>query len=119
MNFDSHVRHVLLLDSNGKPSVFIGRPGKTPLEIGETQKMFFTRAHILLKTADADDKFLGKTRTLIAEREKVTLVWFAFEKNFTVLVTAEPGFSVTRVDDLRRIVDDEYKELLTLRQVSA
>jgi hypothetical protein len=119
MRFDSHIRHVIVLDSSGKPSVFIGRPGKVPLETGETQKMFFTRADLFTKVPGVEDRFLGKTRALIAQREKVTLMWFAFDEKFTILVSAEPGFPLRRVDALRRLVHGLYAQLLALRQTSA
>jgi hypothetical protein len=118
MKLDPLVRHVLLLDSKGQPLVFIGRPGKVPLESGDTQKMFFMRANILVRTEDVEDRYLGATRTLIAEREKVTLIWFPFTRDFTVLVSTEPGFSLRKVESLRRLVVRQYPGLLKLRKAS-
>ena len=115
MSFDRSIRHVALLDSGGRPSVIVERPGKAPMTHGVMLNAFFVRSDILTKSMAVEDPFLGKTKTWITQREKITILWFTSQEG-TILVSAEPSFPLIKVDDLRRLVEGSYKELAKFRK---
>lgn len=115
LDLDPRVRHVILLDSNGRPLLFVGRPSKTPLlETEAGRKMFFTRYDILLKTARMDEQSLGKTEVLIDQRDRVILFWFVYGKDSAVIVSTEPDFELGMAAALRVRVDEVYPDLVAL-----
>jgi len=115
MRFDPSIRHVSLLDSRGRPSVMVEKPGMELMARGEMLNAFFVRSDILTKAMAVEDDILGKTKTWITQREKVTILWFT-SKEGTILVSAEPSFPLPRVDGFRRLVEGAYGELARFRR---
>lgn len=104
MNFDTRIRYVVVLDSDGTPQANVGRMGAHSLEPEVATRALFLRAMLARGMSEGGNEFHGKVKTAIIQREKITLICFLCPGK-TILISAEPDFPLRKVDALGRLVD--------------
>jgi hypothetical protein len=102
--FDKRVRYVVFLTADGKLRASFARPGITSLEPDEETSSMFMRASIAKEMGTSMNKHHGRITTAIVVREKVVLITFMLLDGI-VLISAEPGFSLGKVEGLGRLID--------------
>ncbi len=101
--FDRNIRHVSVLDKNGRILAGGMRKGVKTLEPKEEDLRLM--AHIVSESSTREtwDRYFGKTLYTIVRRENVTLMVFP-NKNRLVFLTTEPDFSLQKISEIREIL---------------
>ncbi len=99
--FDEKIRFIAVLTTEGDVVYEAFRPGVVSLEPEIDTKMIYTRAGIVFGMTGPMDKYHGRVRSVMMNREKVVLMFFNFGPK-VVLVSAEPGFE--KVGELGRLI---------------
>lgn len=108
--FSRKIRYVAVLDKNGRIISGGMRRGIKALEPKEEELRLM--AHIVNESSTREtwDVYFGKTIYTIIKRENVTLMVFPQEKRI-VFITAEPGFNIQEIPDIREILIQNMNNL--------
>jgi hypothetical protein len=104
LSFDRNIRSVVLLTSEGKMIADFGRPGTTSLEPPSETETMYMKATIAISMTAPMDKYHGRIKTAILVKEKVTVIGFNLMAKI-MLIMADPGFKLSRVDELGQLID--------------
>lgn len=102
--FDKTIRFVYLISSEGKADAVFGRPGVSSLEPEEETNRILVRAALTYSMTTSMNRHHGRLRAAILIKDKVVLVSFMLMERI-MLISAEPGFPVGRVEELGRLID--------------
>ena len=111
IKFDRRIRSVHVIDSSGKPVADADRPGLQSLEPETVTTTFFQRTAIAGMMGTAEDRFHGRTKTVIAIREKVILICYMLSGRI-MLISADPAFPLGKVRTLGELIDELNLESL-------
>jgi hypothetical protein len=100
--FDKKIRFIAILTKDGEAAGEVFRPGIVSLEPETDTKMLYTRAGIVFGMTGPMDKYHGRVRSVLVNREKVVVMFFNHDPK-VVLVSAEPGFE--KIGELGRLID--------------
>jgi len=100
--FDKKIRFIAVLTTEGDVVGAVFRPGVVSLEPENDTKMIYTRAGIVFGMTGPMDKYHGRVKSVLMNREKVVLMFFN-QGPKVVLVSAEPGFE--KIGELGRLVE--------------
>ncbi|MDG6920382.1 MAG: hypothetical protein JRN59_02490 [Nitrososphaerota archaeon] len=101
-NFDERIRFIAVLTTEGDVLDEIFRPGVISLEPESDTKMIYTKAGIALGMTSPMDKYHGRVKSVVMNREKVMVICFNRGPKI-VLVSVEPGFE--KVTELGHLVE--------------
>ncbi len=104
LSFDRNIRSVVLLTSEGKMIADVSRPGTTSLEPPSETETMYMKATIAISMTAPMDKYHGRIKTAILVKEKVTVIGFNLMAKI-MLIMADPGFKLSRVDELGQLID--------------
>lgn len=99
--FDKKIRFIAVLTTEGQVVGQIFRRGVVSLEPESETKMIYTKAGIAFGMTGPMDKYHGRVKSVVMNREKVVMIFFNYGPKI-VLVSAEPGFQ--KVDELGRLI---------------
>lgn len=100
--FDKKIRFVTVLTEEGKSVGEVFRRGVTSLEPEADTRMVYTRAGIVFGMTGPMDKYHGRVKSVLVNREKVVVMFFN-RGSKVVLVSAEPGFE--KIVELGSLID--------------
>lgn len=103
-SFDKEIRFVVLLTSDGRVTAEFGRPGVVSLEPQSEVETVYMKATIAISMSTPMDKFHGRMKTAILVKERVTIICFNMVTRI-MLISADPGFQLQKVEELGRLVD--------------
>ena len=108
LKFNRKIRYVAVLDKKGRVTTGGMRRGIKALEPKEEELRLM--AHIVSESSTREtwDTYFGKTIYTIIKREYVTLMVFPQDKRL-VFITAEPGFNIQEIPDVREILIEHMK----------
>lgn len=101
-NLDRRVRFIALLTSDGEVIGEVLRPGISSLEPESETKMVYTKAVIALGMSSPMDKYHGRVKSAVINRERVCIICYNFGPK-VVLVSTEPGFQ--KFEELGRAIE--------------
>ena len=111
LQFDNRIRTVTVIGPMGEPFASVERPGLTSLEPSSVTSRFFKRTALAGLMGGNEDRYHGRTKVVIAMREKLTLVCLMVSDRI-ILISAEPTFPLSRVGKLGELVDQLNLESL-------
>lgn len=100
-DFDKRIRFIALLTADGDIIGEVFRPGVASLEPDSETRMVYTKAIIALGMTSTMDKYHGRVKSAVMNREKVVMMMYNFGSKL-MLVSAEPGFE--KVEELGRLI---------------
>ena len=100
--FDKKIRFIAVLTMEGDVLGEVFRPGTASLEPETDTKLIYTRAGIVFGMTGPMDKYHGRVKSVLMNREKVVLMFFNQDPE-VVLVSAEPGFE--KIGELGRLIE--------------
>jgi len=101
--FDKKIRFIAVLTTEGEVLGQVFRPGVVSLEPESDTKMIYMKAGIAFGMTSPMDKYHGRVKSVVMNREKVVVMCFNHGSKI-VLVSAEPGFE--NVDELGRLIQE-------------
>ena len=104
-SFDRSIRFVVLLTSDGKPVMSVGRAGVTSLEPQSESDTVYVKASIAMNMSAPMNKYFGPLRTVVLIREKVMIICFSLAGRI-MLISADPAFQLQKVEPLGRLIDE-------------
>ena len=111
LQFDSRIRTVAIIGPIGAPVASAERPGLVSLEPSSVTAKFFKRTALAGMIGGNEDRYHGRTKLVIAMREKLTLICFMISDRI-MIVSAGPNFPLGRVKKLGELVDQLNLESL-------
>lgn len=101
-DFDKKLRFVAVLTTEGEVLGQAFRKGVVSLEPESDTKMIYTKAGIAFGMTIPMDKYHGRVKSFVMNRERVVMMCFNHGPKI-VLVSAEPGFQ--KVDELGSLLE--------------
>ena len=90
-DFDKKIRFIAVLTTEGEVIGQVFRPGVVSLEPESDTKMIYMKAGIAFGMTSPMDKYHGRVKSVVMNREKVVMMMFNHGTKI-VLISAEPGF---------------------------
>jgi hypothetical protein len=100
--FDKKIRFIAVLTTEGEVIGEVLRQGVVSLEPESDTKMIYTKAEIAFGMTSTMDKYHGRVKSVVMNREKVVVMCFNYDPKI-VLVSAEPGFE--KVGELGNLIE--------------
>lgn len=100
--FDKKIRFIAVLTTEGQVLGEVFRRGVVSLEPESDTKMIYTKAGIAFGMTSPMDKYHGRVKSVVMNREKVVVMCFNYGPEI-VLVSAEPGFQ--KVNELGSLLE--------------
>jgi len=107
-DFDRRIRYFGILDEMGRTATDGMRPGVKSLEPDQEAEMVDLQVAVTRGMTEAGSKYLGRTDYIVIHREHLMLIALPRKDKRTVLISAEPDFSLDRLRELTKIVDEGY-----------
>lgn len=101
-NFDKKIRFIAVVTTEGEMLDQVFRRGVVSLEPEDDTKMIYMKAGIAFGMTSPMDKYHGRVKSVVMNREKVVMMMFNHGPKI-VLVSAEPGFQ--KVDELGSLLE--------------
>jgi len=109
---DRRIRFCGTLDERGKVISGGMRPGVKSLEPNDEAERVDLQMVLTRSMSESAQPYLGKANYVIIHRENLMLAAMPRKDRKTVLVSAEPGFPLTKMKALLRVVDKNYPDLM-------
>lgn len=94
---------------NGKVIAGGMKKGVDSLEPESQDPKLMTQLSILIGADKGWDSYLGRTDYFLIRKAKVNLILFPLKDLKGVLVSTEPSFSTSKMDGIRKLIDQHEK----------
>jgi hypothetical protein len=101
-DFDKKIRFIAVLTTEAELIGQVFRPGVVSLEPERDTKMIYTKAGIAFGMTSPMDKYHGRVKSVVMNRERVVMMLFNHGSKI-VLISAEPGFE--KVGELGSLIE--------------